>query len=141
MLLFKVKKKHESCTRFNINGFIPSPIDCYDLLADPLHSTIAYRKKLRNALWEVRADWYNLGVELEISEGTLEVPGIVVISYENESEQTHYSKAQHGHGTLSRGTSWSGECPTANTEKGKSNSISCGSVHSRLFWLMLSGCV
>ena len=34
-------------------------------------------RSLRDALWEVRADWFDLGVELEIKEGTLNVILIV----------------------------------------------------------------
>ena len=34
---------------------------------------VELRRKLREALWEMRSEWYHLGIELNIPEGTLKV--------------------------------------------------------------------
>ena len=52
--------------------FKSHPLPCVLLLTGPL-SMDKHLKIMREATWEIRAKWYDLGTELEIKDGTLQV--------------------------------------------------------------------
>ena len=63
--------------------FKSHPFPCALLITGPL-SMDKHLKIVREATWEIRAKWYDLGTELEIKDGTLQVSFVhMYVQYKN----------------------------------------------------------